>query len=111
MTDAPLNTDTKLILERANALFARHRNTHYWITVVNDIYDHQFNVFFNIVPRGKRHRSIPLHTLPQYDLGTLETVITDIRRELALTLEFVGFTGMIWPQSGRTIQYQRERLE
>ncbi|WP_127849605.1 acetyl-CoA carboxylase [Lacticaseibacillus hulanensis] len=101
----------RIIFDRADALFGRHRNTRYWITVVNNRYGQQYNFFFNTVPRGRRHKSVPLHTLEQYNLPLLERVIGELRCVLKLTYEFVGFTGMRWPESGRVIQYRREADE
>jgi len=105
------NLQAKLIAERAAPLFTRKRNTFYWFTVVNDIYDHQYNFFFNIHPRGHRHKSLPLHTLPTYDLKTLEAVVTTLRQESPLSFEFVGFTGLCWPVAGTLIQRRKEAAE
>lgn len=100
-----------IIAERAAPLFTRKRNTLYWYSVVNDIYDQAYNFFFNIHPRGHRRRSIPLHTLPDYDLATLENVVTALRQSNHLTIEFVGFTGSYWPQAGTLIQKHKEAAE
>jgi hypothetical protein len=111
LTPDDLDKTTRLIYDRAQELFARHRNTRYWITVVNDKYQQQYNFFFNIVPRGQRHKSIPLHTLERYDLNYLEHVTATLRAVLPLTYEFVGFTGQVWPHSQRVIQWRREADE
>ncbi|WP_054675588.1 hypothetical protein [Lacticaseibacillus sharpeae] len=103
-----LSKYSQVIYARAQELFTKHRNTRYWLTVVNERYDQQFNFFFNIVPRGQRHKSIPLHTLERYSLPLLERTVAELRSVLPVTYEFVGFTGMTWPESGRVIQYRRE---
>ncbi|OLS05480.1 acetyl-CoA carboxylase [Lacticaseibacillus casei] len=102
--------DLKIIMERLTPLFKRKRNTRYWISLVNQTYTPAFNFFFNIQPKDQRQRSIPLHSLHGYDLAQLEAFLGLLRKQTQLTIEFVGFEDMRWPQTNRIIQ-RRARLD
>lgn len=44
----PMNKDVKIIVSRIKLLFKRMNKTRYWLSVVNDPIDQQFN-FFSLV--------------------------------------------------------------
>lgn len=48
-----MDKDTKIIIERIKVLFKRIPNTKYTINVANNIYDKQYNFFFEIQKRRK----------------------------------------------------------
>ncbi|KRM91727.1 hypothetical protein [Fructilactobacillus florum] len=106
-----MNNDLNIIIKRMNALFKRVSQTHYWIEVANDKYDKQFNFFFNSQHRKQRLRSIPLHSLNNYDLNYLEKIINEFKLHSNLTINFVGFTDLKWPKSNQLIQRKRDLLE
>lgn len=99
-----MNKDADTINQRVDQLFTRHSRTRYWITLVDDRYNHSFNFFFNILPQKQRHKSIPLHSLPSDDLERLELTVNAIHEHSQLTIEIRGFQRMRWPISGNVIQ-------
>ncbi|AQW20649.1 acetyl-CoA carboxylase [Lentilactobacillus curieae] len=101
-----MNRDVKLILERINPLFKRISHTRYWIRIVNDHYDNQFNFFFHSQRAGMRERSIPLHSITNYQLEYLETVINEIQEHFNLSIYYSGFKGQRWPSNNRVIQWK-----
>lgn len=107
----PMPSDLKLITERIDHLFKRKMQTRYWLMVTDDVYDKTYNFFFNFQKKGQRLRSVPLHTVSNYDLGYLERLITGLRKHTQLTIEYVGFTGQRWPVSQRIIQRKKEADE
>lgn len=52
-----MDKDAKIIIERIKVLFKRIPNTEYTISVVNDIYDKQYNFFFEIQKRNENHKN------------------------------------------------------
>ncbi len=52
-----MDKDAKIIIERIKVLFKRIPNTKYTISVVNDIYDKQYNFFFEIQKRNENHKN------------------------------------------------------
>ncbi len=67
--------------------------------------------FFNSQHRKQRLRSIPLHSLNNYDLNYLEKIINEFKLHSNLTINFVGFTDLKWPKSNQLIQRKRDLLE
>lgn len=106
-----MNKDLEIIYSRMQLLFKRTSRTQYWFQVANDPYDSCYNFFFNSQRKGERLKSVPLHKLDNYDLHYLEQIITGLRKRTNLTIRFVGFTGMKWPQTQKTIQWRRDILE
>ena len=54
---------------------------------------------------------MPLHKLTNYNLNDLENLLKALRQQTKLTIEFIGFTGQVWPQSQKIIQKRRQGLE
>lgn len=106
-----MNKEVKLIMERINKLFTRAPHTRYRINVANNVYEKQYNFFFEIIPHGQRMHSIPLHSVNVYTLDYLEQVIKMIQQQTQLTIKYVGFTDMKWPESQRTIQKRPDIFE
>ena len=104
MVAIAMTKDVKTIMERLTPLFKRRRNTRYWLSLVNQTYTSAFNFFFNIQPKDQRQRSIPLHSLHDYDLAQLEQLLGLLRQHTQLTIEYVGFEDMRWPSTNRIIQ-------
>ncbi|KRM87333.1 acetyl-CoA carboxylase [Lacticaseibacillus thailandensis] len=106
-----MSKDGDIINARIDQLFLRRSHTRYWITLVDDRYNHSYNFFFNIIPQKQRHRSIPLHSLPSGDLARLEATLTAIRHHTQLSIEIRGFQGLRWPSDGNLIQKRRRADE
>ncbi|KZU95365.1 hypothetical protein A1D15_1152 [Lactiplantibacillus plantarum] len=106
-----MNKDLDIITSRLALLFKPTSRTRYWLVIANDPYDQTYNVFFNSQRANERLRSIPLHKLANYNLNDLENLLKVLRQQTKLTIEFIGFTGQVWPQSQKIIQKRRETLE
>ncbi|CAM3097077.1 acetyl-CoA carboxylase [Lactiplantibacillus plajomi] len=106
-----MTNDAKVICQRMDLLFKRLARTKYWLQVVNDHYDHSYNVFFNSQRKYERLKSVPLHTIATYDLSYLEKVLGDLRTHTQLTIEFEGFSGQLWPDSQRLIERVKNHYE
>lgn len=106
-----MNKDTKIIIGRIKVLFKRILNTKYTINVVNDIYDKQYNFFFEIQKRNERMKSLPLHSVKNYDIENLENIINEIKEVYKLSFDYTGFTGQRWPNSWQMIQKKRKPQE
>lgn len=88
-----MDKDTKIIIERIKVLFKRILNTKYTSNVVNDIYDKQYNFFFEIQKRNERMKSLQLHSVKNYDIENLENIINEIKEVYKLSFDYTGFTG------------------
>ena len=75
MAAIAMTKDLKLMMARLTPLFKRRRQTRYWLSLVNQTYTPAYNFFMNVQPKDQRQRSIPLHSLINYDLADLETFI------------------------------------
>lgn len=106
-----MNSDLKIIMERIDELFKRISKTHYWIEIANDPYDQTYNFFFNSQRSRQRLKSIPLHSVKTYNLEYLEALIVAFKLKNQLTIKFVGFYGLKWPNSQKIIQRKRDLLE
>ena len=106
-----MNRDQKLIQERLAILFKRKSKTRYWLQVVDDPYDHTFNFFFNSQRKWQRLKSVPLHSVTQYDLEYLEEIMTGLSAFTQLTVQYDGFTGKRWPSNFKMIQRKKHKDE
>lgn len=111
MGETRMNNDLKIITSRIDLLFTRKSKTRYWLQVANDTYDQTFNFFFLSQRPYQRLRCRPIHTVTNYDLGNLETLITDVNQAYKLTIDYTQFYGLRWPRSQRLIQKRRHSLE
>ncbi len=96
--------EAQLILSRLAPLFTAQWHCQYRLDVINNQYGHVFNFFLDIKRKNHRERSIPLHSLHTTDLAVLERVLTQVRQDTALTLNFVDFGRVRWPLSQRWIR-------
>ncbi|WP_283679183.1 acetyl-CoA carboxylase [Lentilactobacillus sp. Marseille-Q4993] len=101
-----MNRDVKILLERIQPLFKRMSQTRYWIRVVNDQFDEQYNFFFHSQHRGMREKSVPLHSIKNYRLEYLEKVISLFKENLNLSIYYAGFKGLRWPSTNKRIQWK-----
>ncbi|MBS0937863.1 acetyl-CoA carboxylase [Lactiplantibacillus plantarum] len=106
-----MNKDVKIIVSRIKLLFKRMNKTRYWLSVINDPIDQQFNFFFFSEHQGKRTRSVPLHSIKTYQLSYLEECISELKIESALSIEYLGFYQQRWPGSQYLIQKKRDKYE
>ena len=106
-----MKQDLKIITECINLLFKRLPRTRYRLMITNNHYDQTYNFFFNSQRVYHRLKSVPLHTLTNYDLGELEKLVNSLQQKLKFTIDFVGFTGERWPQSQKIIQKKKIPLE
>ncbi|MCM6810307.1 acetyl-CoA carboxylase [Pediococcus pentosaceus] len=106
-----MNKDTKIIIGRIKVLFKRIPNTKYTINVVNDIYNKQYNFFFEIQKWNERMKSLPLHSVKNYDIENLENIINEIKEVYKLSFDYTGFTGQRWPNTWKMIQKRRKPQE
>ena len=95
--------EADLIYARLAKLFTAQWHCRYRVDVVNDQYGQTFNFFMNIQRQRHRTRSIPLHTLRTTDLEILEQVVNALRQQTQLSLNFVNFGRVRWPESQRWI--------
>lgn len=82
------NKDLEIIEGRARILFKKLPQTIYRINIVNDKFDENYNFFMEIKPRNKRIKSMPLHTVNNYNLEYLENLLVELRKQIALSLLF-----------------------
>ena len=94
---------TKLILERLQKDFLRKSRTIYQMLIVRDRFSLTFNFFLEIKPKNHREKSIPLHTIENYDLSYLEQIIRDLQKQPQITMQFRGFQELVWPESQNRI--------
>jgi hypothetical protein len=106
-----MNKDLEIIEGRASKLFKKLPQTIYRINIVNDKFDKTYNFFMEIMPRIKRIKSMPLHTVKNHDLEYLENLLIEFRKKTTLSFDFVGFQGMVWPSSGKKIQLKTKGNE
>ncbi|AVK62997.1 acetyl-CoA carboxylase [Lactobacillus sp. CBA3606] len=111
MVVMPMTDDTRLINTRMQLLFKRLTATKYWLQIVNDPYDDEFNVFFNSQRKWERLKSVPLHSLHGRNLVHLELVVTELHHLTQLTIEYEGFAGIRWPKNHHLIQKVRHNYE
>ncbi|KRL36400.1 hypothetical protein FC76_GL000363 [Lactiplantibacillus plantarum subsp. plantarum ATCC 14917 = JCM 1149 = CGMCC 1.2437] len=52
-----------------------------------------------------------MHKLSNYTLNDLENLVEALHRQVKFTIEYIGFTGLIWPRSQTIIQMKRKNLE
>lgn len=102
-----MNKDYRIITKRIDEGFERKSRTRYRIMIANDPYDKSYNFFLNAQHAGQRLKSTPLHTVDTYDLAYLEDLVTALQQFTKLTIEYVGFTGEVWPESNHIIQKKR----
>lgn len=97
----------ELIWQRAEPHFKKMYKVQYYIKIVNDKFDDEFNFFFETVPMSNKahvwRRSQPLHTLETYDLEYLEKVIGELHNLTNISIRYQGFVGKVWPISGKRI--------
>ncbi|KRK39410.1 hypothetical protein FD07_GL001206 [Levilactobacillus parabrevis ATCC 53295] len=96
--------EADLIYVRADKLFAAQWHCQYRIDVVHDQYAQTTNFFMDIQRKGHRERSIPLHTLQTTDLEILEQVIGALKIQTQLSLNFINFGHVRWPESQRWVR-------
>ncbi|EQE00520.1 hypothetical protein QAS_4095 [Clostridioides difficile CD9] len=106
-----MNRDAKIIIERIEEHFKRVPNTRYTVNVVNNIYDEQYNFFFEIQKINERMKSVPLHSVNNYDLENLENIVNEIKAVYKLSFDYTGFIGQRWPGSWQVIQKKRKPQE
>lgn len=99
-----MEKDTKIIMERMKPLFKRLYQTRYGIVVADDSWDKRYNFFFWSQKKGQWQRSIPLHSLENYDLVYLEKIIGEIKTQTQLSIQFVNFDEKRWPSDLRPIR-------
>lgn len=105
------NKEADLIYSRIEPLFKRMSRTRYNISISNDIYDKTYNFFFESQHAGERLKSTPLHTIDTYDLEFLEQVVDALKQQTKLTIQYVGFTGEVWPAKQTVIQRKKNPFE
>lgn len=106
-----LKREAKLIVQRCQDQFKQKRQTHYWIKVVNDHYDHTYNFFFNYQRLHQVERSVPVRIITESDLQWLELLIQEIQRLTEFNIEYEGFYHFLWPNAQRPIQKRRNQAE
>lgn len=106
-----MNSDYLIIIQRIEQHFTRKPQTSYGLQIVNDGYDQTYNFFINIQHKAKRQRSIPLHTVENYQLSYLEKLVSQITKRYHLTIVYDGFTGLKWPMKQELIQKRRHKDE
>ncbi|KRO15602.1 acetyl-CoA carboxylase [Lacticaseibacillus saniviri] len=99
-----MHNDLVLITSKIDTLFTRAMHTRYWLVVVDDHFDQQYNFFFHSLKKGHRERSIPLHSVTQYDLIYLERLLAALRQHTQLSIYFRNFEGQFWPSNHYLIQ-------
>lgn len=103
--------DLNIIYGRIELLVQKINKSNLWLQIANDPYDRSYNFFLNSQRPGQRLRSVPLHKIEHYELIYLEETVTNLKRRINLSIKFVGFTNMKWPESQKIIQLKRDDLE
>ena len=103
--------EAELIYSRIEPLFKRMSRTRYQISIANDPYDKTYNLFFESQHAGQRLKSTPLHSLTDYRLEFLEQVVDELKKHTKLTIQYVGFTGEVWPAKQTVIQRKKNPFE
>lgn len=94
----------QIVVSRAMKHFKRIPRTVYRLMIVPNRYARSYNFFFEYARPHHRTRSIPLHTLYNYNLANLEEVVQEIRKINGLPIHFRNFSPHLrWPESGRII--------
>ncbi len=96
--------EADVIATRLDPLFTAQWHCQYRIDVVNNQYGSAFNFFLDIRRKNHRERSIPLHTVHTTDLAILEKIVGALKKHTQLSLNFVNFGRVRWPESQRWIR-------
>lgn len=83
--------EARIITDRALHKFAYHQHVRYRLLVVNDYYNHQYNFFLEWHRPAERSRSIPLHSLHNYDLAYLRRVLLLVQTDVGFSVSFRDF--------------------
>lgn len=97
-----VKTDIRTLNKRISQQFQLVSRTQYRIVVANQTFDQQYNFFLEIIPQVGRHRSKPLHSIKEYDLGYLEQVINGLSTKL--TIVYRGFDNLRWTSNNYLIR-------
>lgn len=106
-----MNEDLELLTSRIKIYFRRLHQTRYWLVIVDNHYDHIYNFFICQQKKKRPLRSIPLHSIENYDLEYLEQLVDALHQEIKLSIDYYGFVGQRWPSSNRIIQRKRHGEE
>ncbi|KRM89529.1 hypothetical protein [Liquorilactobacillus vini] len=98
--------EAQIIKQRLKLYFTPYIKARYEILVVNDIFAHSYNFFFNIYRPLKLPHSIPLRRITFYRLEFLENVVANIRTEYKFSFVFRNFGKQRWPSNFTLISKQ-----
>lgn len=96
--------EASIIADRLEPLFTAQWHCQYRIDIVNNQYGSAFNFFLDIRHKNHRERSIPLHTVHATDLAVLERIVVALKKHTQLSLNFVNFGRVRWPESQRWVR-------
>lgn len=83
--------EARIIVKRALRKFAYHQHVRYRLLVVNDYYNHQYNFFLEWRRQAERSRSVPLHSVHEYDLNYLHQVLSLVQNNVGFSVSFRDF--------------------
>lgn len=100
-----INEQVLHILEFIKNFWGTKDPDQYYLKVVNNHNFRKFNFYIGIKKRTKRKEIQPLYTITDYNINSLEEIVTQIHKKLNITIKFEGFsqerlqeTGEPWPK-------------
>lgn len=106
-----MDNDVASIMSNITPLFKRLSHTRYWIQIANNPFDRCYNFYFNQQRGREPLRSTALYTCVNYDLNSLESLVTRLRHETQLTFVFAAFDDAKWPRAQTRIERKASDLE
>ncbi|KRN13629.1 acetyl-CoA carboxylase [Fructilactobacillus fructivorans] len=108
MEAIPMNSDVTLvgnkILANIDHLFLRVPGTRYWMMIVNNVFDYEYDWFLSSKKKYQQERSQPLYVISNYDLEFLEAIVNYVGKRNLLTTYYRNFGNLVWPTAQRKIQ-------
>ena len=82
---------TDKVIETINSLFLKKPNTIYEVRIVNEVYKHTVNMFFEWYRIGYATKSRQIARFNEMTSEELENFVTRIKKETKLTVVLDGF--------------------
>ena len=83
--------EAQIIIQRALERFSYHQHVRYCLLVVNDSYNRQYNFFLEWRRPVERSRSVPLHSVHEYDLAYLKQVLGFVQKRIGFSVALRDF--------------------
>lgn len=83
--------EAQIIIQRALERFSYHQHVRYRLLIVNDSYNRQYNFFLEWRRPVERSRSVPLHSVHEYDVAYLQQVLVFVQRQIGFSVVLRDF--------------------